>query len=412
MADDSDFASHAPLHPRQKMDQLCSRLAANDKTLTCVDLRDQQFDFQNLAVALASNTCVQELILLNTCCYHSLNDTTKLLEGIRLNTSLMTLNLSENPLGMYGARCVQEALSNHASLERLLLNRSRLCNDGIQLLAVSPLARLKVLEITHNSLGPSSGPFLRSLLQSNPSLSRLDVSWNRLLGDGCCEFLSAGLQSLQTLKLIGNDIGLRGAEAIGEAIAVSSSLVELCLGSNKLGDDGVIFLARGLATNSSLRKLYLRDNGIGDRGIVELARALEYHPLQYLALGRNLIGDVGAIELLTQSRNCRRQLHLQRNRITSSGGQILVKALRESTDVGLDLLDVHFNNVEGRTCREIRFWTNLHAAGRRVLSDDDFSLSLWPALLNRVVGDQPSIIHFFLCQRPELCSLARNENEA
>jgi Ran GTPase-activating protein (RanGAP) involved in mRNA processing and transport len=66
-------------------------------------------------------------------------------------------------------------------------------------------------------------------LQLNPTLLRLDLSWN--------------------------GIGDSGAAAIAEALKVNSNLQKLILFSNEVGSSGAAAIARALMRHSTLRQL-------------------------------------------------------------------------------------------------------------------------------------------------------------
>eukprot|EP01065_Artemidia_motanka_P035029 TRINITY_DN4297_c1_g1_i1.p1 TRINITY_DN4297_c1_g1~~TRINITY_DN4297_c1_g1_i1.p1 ORF type:complete len:852 (+),score=234.27 TRINITY_DN4297_c1_g1_i1:44-2557(+) len=66
----------------------------------------------------------------------------------------------------------------------------------------------------------------------------------------------------------------RNAGLLGDAAALSRSVVVLDLDGHLLKDYGVGALCRGLGRNRSIRELRLRDNGIADLGLAHLVRAL------------------------------------------------------------------------------------------------------------------------------------------
>ena len=50
---------------------------------------------------------------------------------------------------------------------------------------------------------------------------------------------------MTTLDIIENDVGDKGAKAIGEALRVNASLTELLLDGNSVGDEGAAAIAEG-----------------------------------------------------------------------------------------------------------------------------------------------------------------------
>jgi Ran GTPase-activating protein (RanGAP) involved in mRNA processing and transport len=415
-------AHSPPLHPRQKFHQICGRIKSNDESLTCIDFRCQGVNLQALGDALRYNKHVQDLALIGSLGRDDRvpgsDDIQSLFLGIASNTALKSLNLSENNLGpnvVQHLRGLREAIEHHPSLEKLVLNKCHIHQDGLQVL-VGKLARITNLELSRNALATtssgillsrnalestSSGALLCRLLQCNSNhLKRLDLSQNQLGAEGCAELVASGCHSLEMLNLSGNGIDHVGAAAVGEAIGNACCLLTtMQLGQNPLGDEGITALAKGIERNSSLQILCLRHSDMGDAGALRLARALEHHRLVQLTLTRNRIGLEGALALMTASRHTKRRLDFQRNRI--DGGLDLVQELREHND-GVEFLDVHFNQVGVRHCREIRYWTSLNAAGRRVLRNPRFPRALWALLLSKA-SKNPEILYYFLRQKPEIC---------
>lgn len=409
--------SHSPpLHPRQKFHQICCRIKSNDEHIKDVDVRCQGVNLQALGDALSYNNHVQDLVLIGcslggggTDDGSDDNDVQSLFHGIARNTFLKSLNLSENKLSVGLLRVIREGIEHHPSLEKLALNKCHIHHHhdgGLQAL-VGNLARITTLELSKNALvSTRSGILLCRLLQCNSHhLKRLDLSQNQLGSQGCVALVASGLQSLEVLNLSGNGIDHVGALAVGEAIIAGSGggclLTTLLLGQNPLGDEGITALAKGIERNSSLQLLCLRQTDMGDVGAIRLARALEQHDhrLVQLTLTRNRIGIQGALALMTASRHTKRRLDLQRNRIHNVGLD-LVQELREHND-GIEFLDVHFNQVSVRHCREIRYWTSLNAAGRRVLRNATFPRVLWALLLSKA-SKNPEILYYFLRQKPEI----------
>jgi Ran GTPase-activating protein (RanGAP) involved in mRNA processing and transport len=401
----TEDAQSPPLHPRQKVHQICCRIKSNDESVKCIDFRCQGVNLQTLGDALRYNEHVQALVLVGSLGTDDRvpgsDDVHSLFLGIARNTSLKSLNLSENKLSVQNLRVLREGIEHHPSLEKLALNKCHIDQEGLQVL-VGKMARVANLELSRNALATTSGVLLCRLLQCNSNhLKRLDLSQNQLSGQACVELLTAGCQSLEILNLSGNGIDHRGAAAVGKAIGnAGCHLTTLQLGQNPLGDEGINALAEGLERNTSLQTLCLRQTDTGDAGASSLARALEHNRLLVqLTLPRNRIGLEGTLALMTSSRHIKRRLELQRNLI--HGGLDLVGELREHND-GVELLDVHFNQVGVRHSRDIRYWTSLNAAGRRLLRTQSFPRVLWALVLSKA-SKNPEILYYFLRQKPEIC---------
>eukprot|EP00923_Selenidium_pygospionis_P014588 GHVN01025163.1.p2 GENE.GHVN01025163.1~~GHVN01025163.1.p2 ORF type:complete len:102 (-),score=21.59 GHVN01025163.1:862-1167(-) len=74
-------------------------------------------------------------------------------------------------------------------------------------------------------------------------------------------------RSIENMSLEKNQIGDKGARALGDALAVNRSLKALDLYENKIGCDGGVALAEGIQVNTSLEKLELCGVRIGGGGV-------------------------------------------------------------------------------------------------------------------------------------------------
>jgi Ran GTPase-activating protein (RanGAP) involved in mRNA processing and transport len=424
-------SSSPPLHPFQRFRQLCVRIQNDDPELETVALRDETIHVPSLARALAVNTHLQTLELVQVLTpihdevgassSHS-NDFFSILccKGLLNNKGLVRLNLSDNPLQSTQAQTLQEALHHHPTLQVLLLSRCQLGDVGVQALAVSRLGRcLRELDLSQNQL--TDGAAVAQIVTKNTSLQLLNVSEN-LLGDGGCSSLmrmmannNNGSSSLQSLNLTSNFIGVDGAQAIGEAFVHLTTLKELRLCRNPFGNAGIALLAMGLASNnnnnSTLQKLSLKQCSIGTEGAIHLAHAITQNnsALKELVLGCNqLIGTAGAVALVAAASSQLQRLSLCRAGI--QGGGDLVDILEAGTDGTLQALLLFHNHISSRDKAALKFWTRLNATGgRRLLGEEEEEENhhygdyfLWIHVLEKASAC-PAVLYYLLRQKPELC---------
>ncbi|XP_059814511.1 NACHT, LRR and PYD domains-containing protein 3-like isoform X1 [Hypanus sabinus] len=196
-------------------------------------------------------------------------------EGIqRLGPGLhkcQDLRLGENDVGDSGVKLVSAALRN-------------------------PECKIQKLELWGVGLTDSGAEDLASALSTNPSLTELNLSYNKL-GDSGVKLVSAALRNpeckIQTLWL--NNVGLTdsGAEDLVSALSTNPSLTELNLSDNKLGDSGVKLVSAALRNREcKIQKLWLIRVGLTDSGAEDLASALSTNPsLTDLSLGSNSLTD-------------------------------------------------------------------------------------------------------------------------
>ncbi|MCB1134854.1 MAG: hypothetical protein KDK78_01195 [Chlamydiia bacterium] len=122
-----------------------------------------------------------------------------------------------------------------------------------------------------------------------------------LLGDQGAKMLQTllSVQKLQSLTLIDQNIGPKGADALGNGLARSDSLIALHIEDCPLGDQGVINIGLGLLTNQSVRQLKLIEVGAGAKGLLNLARSIAGNgALRKLTLAQEGLKDEDSAALL------------------------------------------------------------------------------------------------------------------
>ena len=98
--------------------------------------------------------------------------------------------------------------------------------------------------------------------------------------------------------------GPSDAHAIAAALESNASLTHLNLKVNCIGDRGARDIAAALSGHPSLARVDLMRNGIGDKGATHLAAALEHSgSVETLSLRNNKIGDRGATKLAAALRS-------------------------------------------------------------------------------------------------------------
>ncbi|XP_078528711.1 NACHT, LRR and PYD domains-containing protein 3-like [Lissotriton helveticus] len=225
-----------------------------------------------LASVLETNSSLTELDL-------SVNDelrdtgVKKLCEGLKHpNCKLQTLRLNSCS---FTASCfgdLASVLETNTSLTELNLgDNDKLTDTGVKKLCEGlkhPNCKLQTLRLYGCSLTDSCCEDFASVLETNTSLTRLDLRWNEL-GDAGVKKLCEGLKhpncKLQTLGMDGCSLTDSCCEDLASVLEKNTSLTELELHSNDLGDAGVKKLCEGLKhPNCKLQKLSL--------GFVRLSR--------------------------------------------------------------------------------------------------------------------------------------------
>ena len=144
-----------------------------------------------------------------------------LAEALKSNSTLQTLKLSGNRVGVKGTMALAEALKSNSTLQ--------------------------TLELHYNNIGDNGAKALAEALKSN---STLQVLWKLISNPNTRD--NIGIDHVWCIA-----DGWKQAKKIG-----TKSLRRLRLGSNKIGDKGATAILEGLKTNSTLEHLYMYGNNI------------------------------------------------------------------------------------------------------------------------------------------------------
>jgi len=148
--------------------------------------------------------------------------------------------------------------------------------------ALADNTALMMLDLNqYNEVGDDGAAALGKALSKNRSLKALFVANNAVSEDGAeslaeaLDPLEGGNDSLQSLDLGANEIGVAGAKALAKALKHNKGLRALYLGSNGIGDKGAKAFAATLKTNDVLGTLFMRKNRITDVALKALVAAME-----------------------------------------------------------------------------------------------------------------------------------------
>ncbi|XP_044247273.3 leucine-rich repeat-containing protein 74A [Ursus arctos] len=234
-----------------------------------------------IAIALVSNTSVVTLELADNCLMEE--GLLSLVEMLQENYYLQEMNISDNDLGLKGARIISEFLQrNTSSLWNLQLSGNNFRDESAELLcqALSTNYQIKTLDLSHNQFSDRGGEHMGQMLALNIGLQSLDLSWNHFYIRGAvalCNGLRANM-TLQKLDLSMNGFGNEGATALGEVLRLNNSLVYLDVSSNNINNDGVSKISKGLEVNESLKVLKLFLNPMNMDGAVLLILSIKRNP--------------------------------------------------------------------------------------------------------------------------------------
>ena len=248
---------------------------------------------------------------------------------------LQSVKLSVYRLNVAAIAVLAEAIQTNSTLTRLDVSYNTIADAGAVALAkaIQTNTTLTELKLSYNTIADAGAAALTVTIQTNTTLTRLDVSYNTITDAGAAA-LAEGIQinsTLTELNLSQNKIGDPGAAALAEGIQINSTLTELNLSQNKIGDPGAAALAEGIQINSTLTELNLSQNKIGDPGAAALAKGIQINStIAELNLSQNKIGDQGAAALAEgiQINSTLIELNLSQNKIGDPGAAALAKGIQ------------------------------------------------------------------------------------
>ncbi|XP_063814079.1 NACHT, LRR and PYD domains-containing protein 12-like [Pseudophryne corroboree] len=196
---------------------------------------------------------------------------------------------------------LRSIITTNRSLTRLDLSENALMNSGIKLLCEGlrhPACALQDLKLFRCFLTSSCCDDLCSVITTLRSLTRLDLTLNDL-GDSGIKLLCEGLRHpaciLQELTLWRCDLTSSCCDDLRSVITTLRSLTRLVLSGNALEDYGIKLLCEGLRhTDCSLQQLTLWSCGLTSSCCDDLRSVITTnHSLIGLELSFNALGDSG-----------------------------------------------------------------------------------------------------------------------
>jgi Ran GTPase-activating protein (RanGAP) involved in mRNA processing and transport len=262
---------------------------------------------QALFAALEKNTTLQELGL------HCSDDGAAALgKALASNTSLRKLSVEGRAVRELGSRSIGLALMTNTTLQRLEMRNNSWGEAGGDALghALALNTSLKALKLQNCSFGSGVMRDVFWGVKLNSGLSELSISENignlfSARQDDGGMHIGDALASNGTLKNIEfshPQLGPRGSTAVAKGLGANTSLQVLrILGDHTLGNVGAEALGGALSINTTLKRLALSSCSIGSRGVAGLVDGLRGNrTLEVLGLGNNKVGEGGA-EVLKQA---------------------------------------------------------------------------------------------------------------
>ncbi|XP_042661580.1 leucine-rich repeat-containing protein 74B isoform X2 [Tyto alba] len=238
--------------------------------------------------------------------------------SLMVDTSILTLDLSDNWLQGEGAAAIAEMLKENCYISDVDLSDNKLGVEGAKALSAMLLENTTVvsLQLSGNEFDDHAAKYLADAITANSKVEILDLSYN-MFGD-------------------------KGAEILGMAIAENVGLKEFKISWNHFHSHGAAALAKGLGANIFLKVLDVSYNGFGNSGAAALGEALKANNvLEELNVSNRILVE-GALHIaagLKQNKTLKR-LSMIRNPMQSEGCCGVLKALQENSGTGIEILDL------------------------------------------------------------------------
>lgn len=299
-------------------------------------------------------------------------DAEKLAASIAVNTQLEELYLSGHCLGAAALHAFADCVAANHALRLLCIGDDTFGDAGVDALcaglARNPHSALQTWDLEYKSVTATGAAALGQMLAVNTTLSTLTLSRNALGDDGVAALL-AGVRgnpqpALQSLLL--TDAGISGA-ALDHFAALlelpTCSLQSLQLSFNSLEAAGTAFFD-ALARNTSLKKLYLKDCNLGDAHVTALGEALKLNStLEEVDLSDNALTSAGCVALAQglESNSALKSLTLSNNKCADTGATLLAQSLTANkTLANLDLSKNELTQSSIRALLELTSVKELH----------------------------------------------------
>ncbi|XP_025089083.1 leucine-rich repeat-containing protein 74B-like isoform X2 [Pomacea canaliculata] len=225
------------------------------------------------------------------------------------NTSILSLDLSDNWLGYHGGLAVCDMLKENCFISELNLSDNHLnrcagelcrilrLNDYLRRVTlagngfddkaaeyfaefIGASSHVEYLSLSRNSLCERAGQLLGPAISENSCLKELDLSWNQLRRRGAVA-VANGIKNnvfMKKINLAWNGFGLEGAVALGDAIKGNSVLEEIDITNNRITTEGAVVIGKGLSANETLKVLKMGINPMQSAGCWGICAAILKNP--------------------------------------------------------------------------------------------------------------------------------------
>ena len=227
----------------------------------------------DLVDVIKNNVQLEELRLCNNKLQSSC---TVILQALKRNSNLKTLNLNGNNMTGKVVYDLADVIANNTSLEGLYLRGNNLQSSvGVILQALKGVSNVKFLDLDDNNMSEEVASDLADVIKNNVQLEELRLCNNK--SQSSCTVILQALKrnsNLKTLNLNGNNMTGKVVYDLADVIANNTSLEGLYLRGNNLQSSvGVILQA--LKGVSNVKFLDLDDNNMSEEVASDLADVIK-----------------------------------------------------------------------------------------------------------------------------------------
>ena len=280
------------------------------------------------------------------------------LDALKCCSNIHSLSLPLCNIGSVGISLLVSAHKSWVNLHTLNLHKNTFGSDGAQDLSkvLVHYKSLRCLDLSDNEIGDSGAVALAEGLKGHTRLIELKLGYNNITSASIAALIQViRCNHLQHLDLSGC---YHLSEVVAALVDVKDTLQTLNLGDNGIGVDGIKSLSVGVKNCTQLVQLSIRGNWIDSRGLEYLGKGLRHcTKLQLLDLGNTVIKSDGVPAILGIMESCRflQELDLSRNDIGVDDAAVLIKGWQNQSVLTLNLAscfdDPHqLALVKGESC--------------------------------------------------------------
>ncbi|XP_018429372.1 PREDICTED: leucine-rich repeat-containing protein 74B [Nanorana parkeri] len=230
-----------------------------------------------IALSLVTNTSIVSLNLSDN--WVEGDGAAAITDMLKENCYISELHLCDNRLGLKGAKALSGMLMENMTLQKVYLSGNEFDDRATPCLsdALMNNQRLECIDLSHNMFGDGSGKILGAAIAENTGMLEMNLSWNHFRGKGAVA-IAKGLGAnifLRVLDLSYNGFGNDGATALAEALKANNVLEELNISNNRISLQGAVRFALCLKENKTLKVLKMARNPMQSEGCFAILKSIQ-----------------------------------------------------------------------------------------------------------------------------------------